>query len=66
MPLGMLSRDLNLLTKYETIKIVQRGVQGLAEFSPSRISFQKDIAVIGTRWATILDEAWKDFSVTLQ
>jgi len=35
----MLSRRLNLMTKYETIEIVQRGVPGLAEFNPSGISF---------------------------
>jgi hypothetical protein len=62
MSLGMLSRHLNLLTECKTIDIVQRGVLGLAGFSPSRTLFQKDIVFIGPRWTTVLDEAWEDFS----
>ena len=62
MLLGMLSRHLNLLTECKTIDIVQRGVLGLAGLSPSRTLFQKDIAFIGPSWATVLDEAWEDFS----
>jgi hypothetical protein len=60
----MLSRHLNLLTEYKTIDIVQRGVLGLAGFSPSRNLFRKDISIIGPSWATVLDEAWEDFSDT--
>jgi hypothetical protein len=58
MPFAMLSRHLNLLTEYKTIDIVQRGVPGLAGFSPFRTLFQIDIGFIGPRWATVLDEAW--------
>jgi hypothetical protein len=47
MSLGMLSRHLNLLTEDKTIDIVQRGVPGLAGFSPSGTLFQIDIGFIG-------------------
>ena len=41
---------------------MQRGIPGLAEFDPSRISFQKEVAgQQPTQWAIILDEAWDHF-----
>lgn len=66
-PVGPLLHTIliHMLRAKETIEIVQRGIPGLAEFDPSRISFQKHVEVKGTtagRWATILDEAWDQFS----
>ena len=51
-----------VLIHQETIEIVQRGIPGLADFDPARISFQKKVEAQPTaHWASILDGAWEHF-----
>ncbi|WRT68304.1 uncharacterized protein IL334_005280 [Kwoniella shivajii] len=54
-------------SKEETIAIVQRGFNTLAEYSPDRIEFLSPVEVDSEgkvrddRWGKVLDEAWPGF-----
>lgn len=64
MPCGMLSRHLNLPTGRKPSTSYKEAFPVWLCSVPLVTCFQKDIAFIGPRCATVLDEAWEDFSDT--